>query len=150
GSGLMDLSIRQPQTGRNRLIERLFADEKVFAAYKKHLQKLVATEFTQARVKKDLAAINAAIGPARQREKKAADARREGGRGFGPFGGGPGNDLEKFVTTRAASIREQLAGKRKGTVPGFGFGPGRFGPAQFLVKPILAAADNDRDGKLSK
>jgi Ca2+-binding EF-hand superfamily protein len=31
-----------------------------------------------------------------------------------------------------------------------GFGPGGFGPGQFLVKPILDAADKNKDGKLSR
>ncbi len=43
---LMDLSIRQPYTNRNRLIERLFTDEKVFAVYKGHLRKLIERGFT--------------------------------------------------------------------------------------------------------
>src|SRR5262249_35171036 len=45
GNDLTDLSIRQPQTGKNRLIERLLADDKGFAAYKGHLQKLLEKDF---------------------------------------------------------------------------------------------------------
>jgi Ca2+-binding EF-hand superfamily protein len=157
---LMDLSIRQPQMNRNRLIERLFANEKVFAAYKGHLEKLLDKGFTPEGVRKDLAAINAAIGPAQAQEARAVAARREGGgRGFGgPFN--RASNLETFVARRAASVREQLAGKRKGTVMARGFGPppmgGGFGPpmgfgaGMMLVRPILDAADRDRDGKLSR
>jgi spore coat protein CotH/Ca2+-binding EF-hand superfamily protein len=153
---LTDLSIRQPQMGRNRLIERLLADEKLFAAYKGHLKKLVETAFTAEGAKKDLATINATIKAVREKEAKAVAARREGGgRGFGGMFGQTGN-LETFVAQRVASVKGQLAGERKGTAMGGfgmgGFGPprGGFNPAQPLVKPILEAADKDKDGKLSK
>jgi spore coat protein CotH/Ca2+-binding EF-hand superfamily protein len=153
---LMDLSIRQPQTNHNRLVERLFADARFFAAYKKHLRKLLDKDFTWEKIKKDLAAIHAAIAPAQAMEKKAAADRREGGGrpGFGPRFGGAA-DLDRFVVRRVDSIKGQLAGTRKGTVVARpfgpdGFGPGGFGPAQFLVKPILDAADKNKDGKLSR
>ncbi len=148
---LADLSIRQPQTGRNRLIERLLADARAYAAYQGHLKKLLDKGFTAEGMKKDLAAINASIKLIREQEAKAAAARREPGGGIGAmFAGGPALDV--FVAKRVASIRAQLAGKSKGTVPR-GFGPGGFGgfnPAQFLVRPILQAADKNKDGKLSK
>src|SRR5207249_5147364 len=91
-----------------------------------------------------------AIGSGKEREKKAVAARREGGGpGMGPFS--VAFDLENFVAKRRTSIQNQLAGKSKGTVPAFGFGPpGGFGPGQFLVKPILAAGDKDKDRKLSR
>jgi spore coat protein CotH len=153
---LMDLSIKQPNTNRNRLIERLLADEKVFAAYKGHLRTLLDKGFTEVAVKKDLAAINAAIHPIKKKEKEAVSARREGGGGPG-FGGMFNRvpDLAAFVAKRAVSIKGQLDGERKGTVlagrfgPG-GRGPGGFGPGMFLARPILNKADKDKDGKLSK
>ncbi len=104
-----------------------------------------------------LVAINAVIGPAKEKEKKAVAARRERAGGLGGmFNTAP--DLETFATKRVASIEGQLAAERKGTVlagrfgpPGGGFGPPRgFGPGQGLAKPILQAADKDKDGKLSK
>jgi hypothetical protein len=155
--GLMDLSIRRPCPGRNRLVERLLADEKVYAAYTKHLEAAVTRAMTAAGVKKDLAALEAVLGPIRAKEKKAARARREpAGLPFPMFSRAPG--VETFVERRVASIKGQLAGERKGTVltfgppPGGGFGPprGGFGPGQFLARPILGAADKDKDGKLSK
>jgi len=151
---LMDLSIRQPYTNRNRLIERLFADEKVYAAYKGHLRKLIDRGFTAEAVRKDLMVINAAIDPIKKKEKDAVAARHEDGRG-GPFGGmfNRAPDLTTFVAKRVESIDGQLEGKRKGTVLAGRFGPGGpggFGPGQFVAKPILAVADKDKDGKLSK
>jgi spore coat protein CotH len=152
---LMDLSIRQPNTNRNRLIERLLADEKVFAVYKGHLRALLDKGFTEEVVQKDLAAINAAVDPIKKKEKEAVAARGEdrgrGGPGFGgPFNRAP--DLAKFVAKREESIKGQLDGERKGKVLSGRFGPGGrgFGPGQFLVKPILEATDKNKDGKLSK
>jgi hypothetical protein len=150
----MDLSIRQPYTNRNRLIERLLADPKVFAAYQGNFKKLIEKGYTREGVRKDLATINAAIGPAREKEKKAMGTRRERGQGFGSMPG-PAPDLAAFVGERVASIQGQLAGKRKGTVLAGRFGPPigpprGGGPGQFLVRPILDAADKDKDGKLSK
>jgi spore coat protein CotH len=148
---MADLSIRQPYMNRNRLIERLFADEKVFAAYKEHLRKLLAKGFSEDSVRKHLATINAAIDPIKKKEKEAVEARHEAAvRGF--FGGANRTpDLADFVAKRAASIQGQLDGKRKGTVLANRFGrPGGFGPGQFLAGPIRAAADKNKDGKLSK
>jgi spore coat protein CotH len=148
---MADLSIRQPATNRNRLIERLFADEKVYAAYKGHLRKLLEKGFTEEGVRKDLAAINAAIGPIQKQEKEAAAARNENINrgGFGGFNRMP--DLPGFATKRVASIQGQLDGKRKGTLLAGRFGgPGGFGPGMFLARPVLEAADKDKDGKLSK
>lgn len=62
--------------------------------------------------------------------------------------------LAAFVEKRAASVRDQLAGKSKGYTPtqgGFGFGPpGGFGPGNQLSRPLLTALDADRDGKLTE
>ncbi|MFO0842455.1 MAG: CotH kinase family protein [Gemmataceae bacterium] len=153
---LADLSIRQPHTGRNRLVERLLADEAVFARYKKHLAEVVEKHFTAERTRDALAAVNKAIAPVQAREKQAAKERKEpAGMAFGPPGfRQPPPDLEKFVARRVASIKDQIEGKSKGTAPrGFGFGPppkGGFGPGQFLAKPALDALDANKDGKLSR
>ena len=151
---MADLSIRQPYTNRNRLIERLFADEKVYAAYKGHLRKLMENGFTIEGVRKDLAAIKAAIEPIQKKEKEAVAARKEDrGRGGFPGGFNRSTDLAEFAAKRVDSIKGQLEGKRKGKVLAGRFGPGRpgaFGPGQFLVRPVLEAADKDKDGKLTK
>jgi spore coat protein CotH len=157
---LADLSIRQPHTNRNRLIERLLADDKTFAVYKGHLRKLLENGFTGDQTRKDLAAINAAIDPIKKKEKDAVAARKEnvGPGGPGRPGGGPpfggmfnqSPDLAAFVAKRETSIKEQLEGKRKGTPPRSGFGGPGFGPGMFLVRPVLDKTDKDKDGKLSK
>jgi hypothetical protein len=145
--GLTDLSIRKPWNSRNRLVQRLLADPKAYAAYKGHLKALFAKALTPEEIKKDLARINKVIKPALEKEKKAmADRRERAGWGFGGgFMAAPA--IETFVARRGASVAAQLAGKRKGTVVARGFG---FGPLQFLVRPILDAADQDDDDMLSK
>ncbi len=149
---LMDLSIRKPYPGGNRLIERLLADKEVYTAYTKHLETALAKILSVEKVKNDLAEIHRAIDPVVAKEKKAAAERGEPA--GAPFGGMFNNapSVETFVAKRADSIRGQLSGERKGTSPTFRMGPppGGFGPGQFLAKPILAAADKDKDGKLSK
>lgn len=153
---LTDLSIRQPWVGNHRLIQRLFADEKVYTRYKEHLADVVAKHFTAERLKADLAAVNKVIEPAQTRETAAAKERKEpAGPGFGPPGfNPPAPDLEKFAARRVASITAQLDGKGKGFTPrGFGFGPpppGGFGPGQFLAKPAMDALDTNKDSKLSR
>lgn len=142
-----DLSIRQPQTRANRLIERLLADEKTFSVYNNHLRNMLATAFSEKIIRKELAVINAAIEPLKKQEKEAEAKRKEENRfrGFGQ--GNRPTDLAAFAAKRIASIQGQLDGKRKGTVLAgrFGFGPGRF-----LLRPVLDAADKDKDGKLTR
>jgi Ca2+-binding EF-hand superfamily protein len=150
---LMDLSIRKPSANNHRLIERLFADEKTYGSYKGYLKKLLEKGFTKEEIKKDLTAINKAIDSIKKKETKAVAARKEAGgwAGAGMFNRAPG--VEAFVAKRVVSVDEQLAGKRKGKVVRFAFGgPGGrpFRPAQWLVQPILDAADKDEDSKLSK
>lgn len=159
---LIDLSIKQPSTRANKLIDRLFADEKVYASYKGHLERLLKDVFTVDDFKRDLAAIHKVIEPIKQKERKAMMARKEGMGGFGMFGfGPPATDLVDFVAKRSQSVQDQLAGKSQGTVLAsrFGFGPGPggpgpggpgFGPGMFLIKPILEASDKNKDGKLSQ
>ena len=81
---LMDLSIEKPYAGTNKLISRLFENEKHYAAYKGHLKKLMASGLRAEAAKKDLAAIRKVVAPIQEREKKAAAARKENRGGFGP------------------------------------------------------------------
>jgi spore coat protein CotH/Ca2+-binding EF-hand superfamily protein len=149
---MIDLSIRHPHPNRNRLIERLLADEKVFARYKKHLAAVIAKPFTAERLRADLAAITKVIDPIKAREKKAAAERKEtlgftfGGPAFTPA---QPPALETFAEKRIAAIREQLDGKSDGTVPRGMFGPPP-GPGEFLIQPALAAADANKDRRLSR
>ncbi len=152
---LADLSIRQPYTNNNRLVQRLLADEKVFAVYKGHLRKLLEKGFTAEGVRRDYVAIKKAIEPIKKQEKEAVAARHEdGGRGgFGGFGGmfAGTPDPTVFADKRVVSLKAQLDGKSKGKVLSGRFGrPGGFGPGQFLARPALDAIDKDKDGKVSK
>src|SRR5204863_334127 len=114
--------------------------------------------FNVAALGKEIDAIEAAAKDSLAREKKAVEARKEGGGpGFGPPGapggpfGGPPMELRTFVQKRSASVAAQLAGKSQGNMPRPAFGPG--GPGGLggmLVRPILNASDANRDGKLSK
>jgi hypothetical protein len=86
---------------------------------------------------------------------------RPGGPG-GPGGGGPRfggfgmvKPIKAFVTPRAQSVNDQLAGKSQGEVLGNTFG-GRGGPARqfepgnFLGPAFMTALDADKDGRLTR
>src|SRR3989440_1281025 len=89
------------------------------------------------------------------REKKAMAARKEG---KGPMVGIISQSMTQrvFIERRTESVRAQLAGERKGYVPagvGFGFGPSKGPPpgfGNFLAKPLLAALDPGKNGKISR
>ncbi|HYT94594.1 MAG TPA: CotH kinase family protein [Gemmataceae bacterium] len=153
GTQLTDLSIRQPYMGKNRLIERVLAIKEYDNTYRDHLKKLTETCFSAAKLHADIDAMQRAIAPAVAMEKKG-----KGGPGFGMMGMMGMPDLKPFVTRRVDSVVAQLAGKSDGAVmAGFGMfggkgpkGPGGgFGPGMFLAKPILEAADANKDGKVS-
>ncbi len=157
-SQLMDLSIDHPHVGKNALIDRVLAIDRVKQMYRERLRELTRTHFTEENVKKQVAAAEAAIKPAVSREKKAAAARGEGS-GLGGFVAGifvpqpPG--LANFVARRVESVNEQLDGKRKGVVPSSFLFAGRDAvpakkPGAALLRPVLDAADTDKDGKLSR
>ncbi len=159
---LMDLSIRQPYPNRNRLIERLLADEKVFKIYQGYLEQAITQAMPLERINKDYARVTAVTRPILAKERKAKQARRES---TGPALGGmfaQAPEVPTFVSKRIESIQAQLKGERKGTIPRMGFGPppgggggfgpppGGFGPGLFLAKPLLNALDVDKDGKLAR
>jgi hypothetical protein len=163
------LSLTHPHPGENKLIDRLLAVEGVKEKYQKLVRELSATCFSKEQLLKDLDAIEQATKGPLAKEKKAAEARKEGGRGFGfgPPGGmfGAGLPLKAFVEQRTESVAAQLAGRTRGYVPAMGFGPGGpgrggpggrpggpggFGPGNFLARPLLEALDSDKDGKVSK
>jgi putative membrane-bound dehydrogenase-like protein len=129
---VQDLSLTHPYPGANKLVDRLLAIDEVNAKYRGLVKELAAKEFTKERLLKEIDAIERVTKEPLAREKKAADARKDGPAGFGPPGGaGPqAPDLKTFAEKRTASIANQLAGKSKGFVPRpFGFGPpgGGFG-----------------------
>lgn len=150
-----ELSIKHPHTGNHALIDRLFAQPAAYAAYKKHLQDLLAGPFSAASFTAALQRAVPLVRPAVQEESPAALQQFEaqlvdpmagaaqpgipgGPGGFGPMGGprrAPA--LKAFIAARIASLESQLAGKSEGYVPGRGFGPpgqglpGGMGPGGF-------------------
>lgn len=138
----LDLSLSHPHLGQNKLIDRLLAMEDVNEKYRKILKELSATCFAQENLLREIDTLETANKDALAREAKAVAARKEsggGGFGFGPPGGGFGKpfDIRRFVEKRTASVGAQLAGTKKGYVPGgFGFGGPGFGqPGQPGVRP---------------
>ena len=169
---LQDLSISHPHVGQNKLIERLLAWDEFNQVYRRHLKELTESQFgEQGTTRLSLPVVRAAVQELVDQEQKrtaAAQAARvpggfgPGGPGFGPgpgmFGGQP--PLETFMDKRLASITSQLAGTSQGKEPGMSFGPpgggfgggpgGGFGPGNFHGPQILAAADANKDKKLSR
>ena len=96
------------------------------AKYKKLLKDLANTAFAKDRLLAEVAAIDKATNAIRDKEAKAALARKEPPPGFGGFGGkGPtAPDFKTFAEKRSTSIEAQLAGKSTGYVPT----PAKFGP----------------------
>jgi spore coat protein H len=148
-----DLSLTHPYAGDHKLADRLLAVKEVREQYQKLLKELSATAFTKDRLLKDIDSVDKAMKEMLVKEKKAAEARKEGGNiGFGGMMGGP-FDLRSFVAKRTESVAAQAEGKSKGFVPtsGFGFGPGGpGGRGNALAKPLLEALDTDKDGKVTK
>src|SRR5262245_22314790 len=122
---LLDLSLTHPYPGENKLPDRLFAIPEVKEKYTKLLKELTTTVFTKERLLKDATAIETATKAVRDREAKAVTARRERAPGFGPPGAPAPQppELRTFAEKRPAAVAEQLAGKGKGYVPQFTFGP---------------------------
>jgi spore coat protein CotH len=127
---LLDLSIRKPHLGKNKLTERLLAIKEYDTAYRGHLKALLDKTFnpkTMNALIDDMTKLTAAA--------IAAEAKlpTKGG-GFPMFGAmfGKTPDLKPFIAKRAQSVAAQLAGTSAGKeLPGFGFGPGGgmpFGP----------------------
>jgi hypothetical protein len=126
----------------------------VKAAYREQVRRLAADFFTPERLGKDLEAVERLVKEPIAREANAARARREGGgfgQGMGMFGGVP---LKSFIERRAASVADQLAGKKPGYVPAMmAFGPGGgFGgnPIGQLARPLLDALDANKDGRVTE
>jgi hypothetical protein len=161
----MDLSLKHPYAGTHRLTERLFNVPEVNARYQLVIKELSEACFDKERLLREIKTLETATEDLVARDKRAADARREGrGGGFGPpgmFADPP--DLETFVVNRTASVADQLAGTSTGYVPSGGFGPGGFGGfgpprggprrppiGDMLARPMLKALDADKDDKLAK
>ncbi len=128
---LMDLSLKKPYPGENKLPDRLLAIRDVSLKYENLLKELSQTVVTKDQLLKDAEAISQATKEPLEKEAKAVAARKDPPPGFGgPGGGGPPPpqppDLGTFAEKRIASIGSQLSGQSKGYVPQqFGFGPPR-------------------------
>ncbi|MFM7148672.1 MAG: CotH kinase family protein [Gemmataceae bacterium] len=150
---LFDLSIRKPYPGRNVLVERILSDKSHFETYRGHMNRLLETFFQDSAMKQRAAAIRKIVSPLREQEKQAISKRGESWNSWNLlFSFNPPPDVETFITKRIPSLKDQLAGKSQGTVlRSRGPGPvaGR-GMERSLVQPVLSAADNDKDGKLSR
>lgn len=132
---LMNLSLRKPYPGENKLPDRLLAIKDVSDRYQALLKDLAASAFTKDRLLKEAEAIDKATKAVREKEAKAVAARREPPPGFGgPGGMGPQPpDIKTFAEKRTASVAAQLAGSGNGFVPqqlNFGPPPGGGGNTQ--------------------
>src|SRR2546430_1175257 len=109
-------------------------------------------------LRKQIDDVESATRQALAREKKAMEARKEGGGlRFGPPGAGGGmgmfgqaTSLRTFVARRTESVAAQLTGQRKGYVPQMGFGafvpprPGEVSPA-FLQERLQLTAEQKKE-----
>jgi spore coat protein H len=182
------LSVLKPWRGANRFLERVFKVESFKKLYLATMKEFSKTIFLPERLSQQVDQLAPAIRPAVAEESDVKLARFDtvvaggsvehlgfgGGPARGP--GGPGRDgrprfgpggfgqtvkpVKGFVTARAQSVNEQLAGKSEGAPeselgfggrgPGrMGGGPGGFGPGMFLGSGLLEAFDTNKDGKLS-
>ena len=114
---VMDLSVRKPYPGENKLPDRLLAIKEVNEQYLTLLKELTQKAFTKDQLLKDAEAIDVATKTARQKEAKAVAARMDPPAGFGGGGGPQAPTLKMFAETRTASVAAQLAGKSNGYTP---------------------------------
>lgn len=141
----MNLSLAQPYAGKHRLTERLLAMPGVGERYQKLWTELSASAFEKSRLLGRLAAAEAKIQDLRDRDAKAAAARKEAGTATA-FGTPP--PLRKFIDKRTASVAAQIAGTAKGYVPNGGSGPPPLGP--ILAGIMLENLDTDTDELLAR
>jgi hypothetical protein len=182
-----NLSILRPWNGPNRFLERVFQVEAFKSRYLATMLEFSRTLFRPERLHQQVDALAAAIRPAVQEESEEKLRRFDrvvagesveragfgGGARFGPpggFGQAP-KPIKGFVTARAQSVAEQLAGKSTGMTmdrsgfgppggprgpgipggpPGGPPGPGAFGPGNFLGPVLLKALDADGDGVVTR
>jgi spore coat protein CotH len=151
-----NLSITRPYIGRHTLIKRVLAIEEYRNAYLEHVKRLMATTYSPQSMDRQIDAMQAML-------KKAEELAQSSGKPLPPISketAGLGSnmpDLRLFVDKRVESVLAQMEGKKKGFVPSFE-GRQRFGDrprlgmglARPLAVAMLAGADADKDGKLSK
>ncbi len=147
----VELSIRHPHAGPNKLLDRLFAIPEHKQRYLAIVKELAATSFTREKLLDTLDPMEKALRAPLAREAKAVAARKEGrggGFGMGGRGGGFGMGMgggqfgqsmppRRFIERRTAAVAAQLEGRARGFEPtpvaggfgppGFGGGPGKKG-----------------------
>lgn len=147
----IDWNIARPWLGRNRLVERVLANDKNAAAYREHLRALIANSFKPDELTARLDRMQQAIQPTLDRVAKEKKGQGDGGMGLMGLMIGQPAELKKFVTRRAEAVSAQLDGK--GTGKPLGMGPGFMGQREGLgnqvAKRLRPALDTDMDGKLS-
>jgi spore coat protein CotH len=181
------LSIEKPWQGTNHFLQRVFKVEAFKTLYLAKLREFSKTVFIPDRFYRQVDEIAAAIRPAVKEESEGSLSRFEKvaageavehqrfggnqpGHGSGaddrdnrPQFGGPGRfmaaakPIKPFVTARAQSVEDQLAGRSEGLTtgePGFGRGggrrqgPGGFGPGM-LSRVFIEALDVNKDELIS-
>ena len=133
---LVQLSIRHPHSGENKLIDRVLAIEEVNQRYLAIIKEMHADNFSSGRQLGMLEGLQKVLVEPRAKEQAAVAGRREGRSGNGPgaggglgFGGGQfGQSMppKRFLELRSQSVVDQLEGRSEGFVPqpfGIGFGP---------------------------
>jgi putative membrane-bound dehydrogenase-like protein len=127
---LMDLSVRKPYPGENKLPDRLLGIKEIHAKYLALLRDLTSQTFTKERLLQTVESVAAATKAVREKEAKAVMPGFGGPGGFGP----QPPDLKTFAERRTAAVAAQLADQSKGYVPqplqfggppGGGFGRGQ-------------------------
>jgi len=99
-----DLSLHEPAVaGRFPLAERMLANRPMLARYDEIVREIVATNFTVARIDREMAAIQSVTGRAAAAEPQAVVSKAP--------------PLRQFVVERVQSVTGQLEGKRRG-IPG--------------------------------
>jgi spore coat protein H len=159
-----NLSIYHPWQGENRFLERVFRLEAFKKFYLARFNEFSRTIFRPERFSKQVDEIAEAIRPAVQQESgekldrfdrvvagEAVELGGFGGRGFGQRP--PAKPIKGFVSARAQSVANQLAGRWSGeNLSEFGFdGLGRRGgTGNVLVEAFLTAMDLNRDGTVTR
>ncbi|MEO8352659.1 MAG: CotH kinase family protein [Chthoniobacteraceae bacterium] len=167
------LSIQHPWRGQNRFLDRLFNAEEFKTRYLARMEQFSKTLFLPARFEQQVDEMAAAIRPAVEEESKEKLERLDravAGESPGPPGpggsGGPGGPMmfggktiKPFVTERAQSVLDQLAGKSEEPESPAGFGPGAdrpgggpprgFGPGNMLGPVFFKSFNTDNDDHLT-
>ncbi len=125
---LVDLSLRHPHAGENRLLDRMLADETFRNRYNTLVQELFEQQFQKDKLLAILEPIEMTLKEPFERERAAVAGRNEkrGGFGFGGMQFGQSMPPRLFIDKRTDSIKAQLGGTSEGYIPkafGAGFGP---------------------------